>query len=184
MQQHGGSLVAADITKSHGVEVILDGVSLTVEPRARIGIVGPNGSGKTTLLRVLAGLEQHDSGRVARTPATLGVRYLPQEPDARAGERLLDFLARKTGVAEAEEHLDALAARLADEPALAGAYTEALDGFLALGGDDFPARARQAANAVGLGADRLEQPPATMSGGEAARASLAAILLTRADVLL
>ena len=183
--QHGdGSLVAAAITKSHGAEIILDGVSLTVEPRARIGIVGSNGSGKTTLLRILAGLEPPDSGRVARTPATLGVRYLPQEPDARAGERLADFLALKTGMEEADERLEALVARLAAEPTLADAYTEALDRFLALGGDDFPARARQAANAVGLGADRLEQPLRTMSGGEAARASLAAILLTRVDVLL
>jgi ATPase subunit of ABC transporter with duplicated ATPase domains len=79
MPASGGTLAASDITKSHGGDTILDGVSLTVPPRARIGVVGPNGSGKTTLLRVLAGLEEPDSGRVARRPADLTVRYLAQQ---------------------------------------------------------------------------------------------------------
>jgi ATPase subunit of ABC transporter with duplicated ATPase domains len=74
-----GTLAATDITKSHGGDTILDRVSLVVPPRARIGVVGPNGSGKTTLLRVLAGLEEPDSGRVARRPADLTVRYLAQQ---------------------------------------------------------------------------------------------------------
>jgi ATPase subunit of ABC transporter with duplicated ATPase domains len=74
-----GTLAATDITKSHGGDTILDRVSLIVPPRARIGIVGPNGSGKTTLLRVLAGLDDPDSGRVARRPVDLTVRYLAQQ---------------------------------------------------------------------------------------------------------
>ncbi len=79
-----GTLAATEITKSHGADVVLDGVSLVVPPRARIGVVGPNGSGKTTLLRVLAGLDEPDSGRVARRPADLTVHYLPQQRE-RAG---------------------------------------------------------------------------------------------------
>jgi ATPase subunit of ABC transporter with duplicated ATPase domains len=75
----GGTLSATDITKSHGVDVVLDGVSLVVPPRARIGVVGPNGAGKTTLLRVLAGLEEPDAGRVTRTPRDVTVRYLAQQ---------------------------------------------------------------------------------------------------------
>ena len=75
----GGTLSATDITKSHGGDVVLDGVSLVVPPRARIGVVGPNGAGKSTLLRVLAGLEDPDSGRVTRRPSDLTVRYLAQQ---------------------------------------------------------------------------------------------------------
>jgi ATPase subunit of ABC transporter with duplicated ATPase domains len=184
MQHDAGSLAAIEIVKSFGAEVILDRLSLNVNAGDRVGVVGPNGSGKTTLLRVLAGTDAPDLGRVARRPASLEVRYVPQEPDAQPGERLLDFLARKTGVGPVEAEMDALAARLASEPALAERYSDALERFLALGGDDFTTRARQVAAAVGLGAERLEQPLESMSGGEAARASLAVILLSRVDVLL
>jgi ATPase subunit of ABC transporter with duplicated ATPase domains len=184
VQHGGGSLAAIDVTKSFGAEVILDRVSLSVPPGSRVGVVGPNGSGKSTLLRVLAGLDPPDSGRAVRTPPAATLQYLPQEPDAVPGEALVSFLARKTGVAAAEAEMDALAARLEAEPELAGAYTEALDRFLALGGDDLTARAREVAASVGLGRERLAQELTSMSGGEAARASLAAILLSRFDVLM
>jgi ATPase subunit of ABC transporter with duplicated ATPase domains len=77
-----GTLAAHTITKSYGDTVVLDGLSLTVAPSSRIGVVGPNGIGKSTLLRVLAGLEEPDSGRVSREPPGLGVAYLVQERDA------------------------------------------------------------------------------------------------------
>jgi ATPase subunit of ABC transporter with duplicated ATPase domains len=179
-----GTLSARHISKSHGSEAVLEDVSLVVPARARIGVVGPNGIGKSTLLRVLAGLEQPDAGTVERSPATLTVGYLAQEPDARPGDMLLGYLARRTGVAKAEQRMEELANRLDGEPALAGAYTEALDRFLALGGDDLEARARTVCAAVGLPADRLHAPLGTFSGGQAARAGLAAILLARFDVLL
>jgi ATPase subunit of ABC transporter with duplicated ATPase domains len=79
MRAAGGTLAATDIVKSFGGDVVLDGVSLVVPPRARIGVVGPNGSGKSTLLRALAGLEQVDEGRITRRPADLTVRYLAQQ---------------------------------------------------------------------------------------------------------
>jgi ATPase subunit of ABC transporter with duplicated ATPase domains len=75
----GGTLSATHITKSYGGDVVLDDVSLVVPPRARIGVVGPNGAGKSTLLRVLAGLDEPDSGRVSRRPSDLTVRYLAQQ---------------------------------------------------------------------------------------------------------
>ena len=59
-------LAGRAITKSFGSRLILDGADLTVEPRARIGVVGPNGSGKSTLLKILAGLETPDGGDVSR----------------------------------------------------------------------------------------------------------------------
>jgi ATPase subunit of ABC transporter with duplicated ATPase domains len=81
---HGrrGTLAAHTITKSYGDTVVLDRLSLSVTPSSRIGVVGPNGIGKSTMLRVLAGLEDPDSGRVNREPPGLGVAYLAQERDA------------------------------------------------------------------------------------------------------
>jgi ATPase subunit of ABC transporter with duplicated ATPase domains len=166
------------VVRSFGARTVLDHVDLTLGPRSRLGLVGRNGAGKSTLLRLLAGLDEPDDGRVERTPSTLTVGYLPQEPDRRAGETLLGYLARRTGVAAAEA---AVARHTATwDP---DAYAAALEGFLALGGGDLEARARAACAELGLPV-ALEQETPTLSGGEAARASLAAILLSRHDVLL
>ena len=81
MQRPLGTLAASAISKSYGPRLVLDGVSVTLTPGARIGVVGPNGIGKSTLLRVLAGLEEPDSGKVSRKPPGLGVAYLAQERD-------------------------------------------------------------------------------------------------------
>ena len=179
-----GALAARRVTKYHGSDVVLADVDLVVPPGARIGVVGPNGIGKSTLLRILAGLEQPDAGTVERTPPTATAGYLPQEVDAGRGETLLGYLARRTGVAAAEAELDALAARLGREPELAGAYSDALERFLALGGEDLAARARGVCAALGLDSSALGAALHELSGGEAARAALAAILLSRFDVLL
>src|SRR4051794_2717112 len=180
LAKQSGALVARKISKSFAAVQVLDRVSLVVAPGDRVGIVGPNGIGKSTLLRVLAGLEPPDRGRVARGGP---VGYLPQEPETREAETVRAYLARRTGVGAAEQAMDALAARLGDEPELAGAYNEALDRFLALGGDDFDARAGAVLADVGLGR-RADRDMATLSGGEAARAALAAILLARFDTFL
>jgi ATPase subunit of ABC transporter with duplicated ATPase domains len=182
MRYRSGTLAASNITKSYGAETILDGASLLVRPGARIGVVGPNGSGKTTLLRLLAGLDEPDEGSLERRPPTLTVGHLAQEVDARPDETLLEYLEQRTGVRAAATRLDALAARLADEPESVQEHADALERFLSLGGDDFHARARQAAARVGL--DQLDRPLGRLSGGEAGRAKLAAILLSRFDVLL
>jgi ATPase subunit of ABC transporter with duplicated ATPase domains len=96
---------------------------------------------------------------------------------------VLAFLARRTGVGAAEAEMDRLAARLGAEPELAAAYADALDRFLLLGGEDFEPRARAVLDDVGLDA-RAEREMTALSGGESARASLAAILLARFDVFL
>jgi ATPase subunit of ABC transporter with duplicated ATPase domains len=82
MARSRGTLAARNVSKSYGETVVLDGLSLSITPTARIGVVGPNGIGKSTLLRLLAGLEQPDSGSVTREPPGLTVAYLAQERDA------------------------------------------------------------------------------------------------------
>jgi ATPase subunit of ABC transporter with duplicated ATPase domains len=175
------SLTLVDVTVSHGAEAVFEYASLSVGDRSRIGVVGPNGAGKTTLLRLLAGLERPETGAVRRSPPGLRAGYLPQELDALRGETLLAYLTRRTGIAAAETELEGLAARLRGEPGLVDAYSDALERFLALGGDDLEARA--GAVCAGLGLEgRLDQPLESLSGGQAARARLAALLLARFDV--
>jgi ATPase subunit of ABC transporter with duplicated ATPase domains len=175
-----GSLHARDISKTFADRAVLDRVSLVVAPGDRVGVIGPNGIGKSTLLRVLAGLERPDRGRVI---AGGSVGYLPQEVEARDGETVLGHLERRTGVAAAGAELDRLAARLGEAPELAVTHAEALERFLALGGGDLASRAGAVLADVGL-AGRADDVLATLSGGEAARVSLAAILLSRFDLFL
>src|SRR5918996_6624338 len=134
------SLSLENVTKHLGPTLVVDRVSLVVSGRARIGIVGPNGAGKTTLLRLLAGVEPPDAGRVVRSPGSLRTGYLPQETVAKGAETVLDYLARRSGVAEAGAELDALAAALERDRGLAGRHGEALERFLALGGHHLAAR--------------------------------------------
>jgi ATPase subunit of ABC transporter with duplicated ATPase domains len=180
-----GTLAAAHVTVVHGIHPVLTDVSVVLGPRARVGVVGPNGVGKSTLLRVLAGLESPDAGRVERSPATLTVGYLPQEVTGIETETLLEYLGRRTGVASAAAALDAATAALATDSALVEAHAEALERFLSLGGDDLEVRAAEVCADIGLGgATRLHQPMDGLSGGQRARAGLAAVLLSRFDVLL
>jgi ATPase subunit of ABC transporter with duplicated ATPase domains len=183
LQRSSGTLAAANVTKHHAAQLVLRGVTLVVPPGSRIGLVGPNGAGKSTLLRILAGLEEPDAGSVRRMPPDLTVGYLPQEADAEPGETLGGYLARRTGVAEAAAEMDELAARLGAEPELAERHARALDRFLTLGGADLEARAGVVCAEVGL-ATPLDVPVGALSGGEEARAQLAAILLARFEVFL
>ena len=172
------------VSKSLGGAVVLDHISLRVAPGQRVGVVGPNGIGKSTLLRVLAGTELPDDGSVERVPPSATVGLLPQEPDGRPGESLAAYLARRTGVARASDALDDWTESLAADPSLMAEYSEALDHFLDVGGADFDARVGQVCADVGIPSDRLEVEMTALSGGQFARAALAAILLSRFDVLL
>ena len=183
MQRPSGTLAAANITKHHAAQLVLSDVTLVVPPGSRIGLVGPNGAGKSTLLRILAGLEEPDTGTVRRLPAELAVGYLPQEADADPAESLGAYLGRRTGVVAAAAEMDELARRLEGEPKLAERHAAALDRFLLLGGGDLDARAGTVCAEVGLNAP-LDAPLGALSGGEAARAQLAAVLLARFDVFL
>ena len=178
------TLIVKDLAAGHGDRVLFSGLDLVVAPGDVIGLVGANGAGKSTLLRTLAGLTPAEQGTVQLSPPTATVGHLPQEPDRRPNETVREFLARRTGVTAAQAALDAATEALtvgavgADD-----AYPAALDRWLALGGADLPERAEQIAAELGLTID-LDQPMTTLSGGQAARAGLASLLLSRFDIFL
>ncbi len=177
------TLVASDLTVVRGPSLVLSGVTLTVAPGSRLGVVGPNGVGKSTLLSALAGQLAPDSGSVSLSPRTATVGLLPQEPDRRPGETLSAFLARRTGVADTQAQLDAATQALAEGTA-GPDYSAALERWLDLGGADLDVRAEQVCVDLGLPLDLLDAETVHLSGGQAARASLASVLLSRYDVFL
>src|SRR6266704_1143729 len=104
----------SDLTKSFGDRVLLDHVTWQITDRERVGLCGPNGAGKTTLLRMMAGLDEPDSGAILK-PAALTVGYLPQDGLAHAGHTLFEEASSAFGellTIKAEMH--ALEARLGD----------------------------------------------------------------------
>jgi len=178
------TLQATDLAAGHGARVLFSGLDLVVAPGDVVGLVGANGAGKSTLLRLLAGEDRPEEGSVALSPPDATVGHLPQEPDRRPGETVAAFLSRRTGVTAAQELMDAAAAALSDGAAGADdLYATALDRWLSLGGADLDERAGAVSAEVGLGVD-LDTPMTALSGGQAARAGLAALLLSRYDVLL
>ncbi|HEY4333042.1 MAG TPA: ATP-binding cassette domain-containing protein, partial [Ilumatobacteraceae bacterium] len=179
------TLHARAVSLSLGRATILHEVDVTVAPGWRIGLTGPNGVGKSTLLRILSGALRPDSGTISAAPPNAVVGYLPQEPDRRLGETVADFLGRRTGVGAAAAELDHATSALA--ASVAGAddrYSDALDRWLALGAADFDARIGEVWAELGLSERLLAQPMTTLSGGEAARAGLASLLLSRFDIYL
>jgi ATPase subunit of ABC transporter with duplicated ATPase domains len=173
-----------DISVSRGDRRILEQVDLVVSPGLRIGVVGPNGVGKSTLLAVSAGVVTPDSGKVRLAPPIATVGWLRQEPE-RGRETVSELLTRRTGVADAQAELDAATASLAaGEPHGSERYDRAWQRWLALGAADLDARIGEVAAELGMSERLLSQPTTSLSGGEAARAGLAALLLSRFDVYL
>ncbi len=175
------TIVAKDLAAGHGDRVLFSGLDLVVAPGDVIGLVGVNGAGKSTLLKTLAGLIPAEQGRVTLNPPSANVGHLPQEPERREGETVRDFLARRTGVAAAQLALD-----VATEALTAGddeGYSDALDRWLALGGADLEERSLEVVADLGLDVG-LDALMTSLSGGQAARAGMASLLLSRYDVFL
>ncbi|GAA2049558.1 ABC-F family ATP-binding cassette domain-containing protein [Williamsia deligens] len=175
----------AGVGASHGNRVLFEDLDLVVAPGDVVGLVGANGAGKSTLLSLVAGVSTADhTGVVEVSPPDATVGLLTQEVDRIPGETVRDFLARRTGVLAAQEAMDSAAAALADPSAGdADPYTPALERWLALGGADLEERVGAVLADVELDVS-ADLAMTALSGGQAARAGLAAILLSRHDILL
>ncbi|PRY21655.1 ABC-F family ATP-binding cassette domain-containing protein [Pseudosporangium ferrugineum] len=178
------TMIARDLAAGHGDRTLFSGLELVVGPGDTIGLVGANGAGKTTLLRTLAGLLPVEAGSVSLSPPTATVGYLPQERGGRPGETVHDLLLRRTGVGPAQAAMDAAAEALAaGTPGAEETYAVALERWLDLGGADLDERAGQVTADLGLTV-ALDHPATALSGGQAARAQMASLLLSRYDIFL
>ena len=175
-----------DVRKTVGEKLILDNVTLSFFPDAKIGVVGPNGAGKSTLLKVMAGLEPINNGEAFLAKgATVGL--LQQEPPLTEGRTVLENV--QEAVADVKGMLDryneisaALADPDADYDALLselGELQEALDHRNAW---DVDSQLEQAMDA--LQCPPPDTPVDVLSGGERRRVALCKLLLEQPDLLL
>ena len=187
------TLVAKDLAGGYAHRVLFDHLDLTVAPGDVVGVVGSNGAGKSTLLRVLAGELRPLEGTVSRSPADAFVGWLPQEHERVPGETVGQYVARRTGCAAATAAMDAAAVALADPPTASGAddpadsYATALDHWMATGAADLDDRLPGVLADLGLDVGGVAPEAALMtdlSGGQAARVGLAALLCSRFDIVL
>ncbi|GAA3337713.1 ABC-F family ATP-binding cassette domain-containing protein [Curtobacterium pusillum] len=187
------TLVAKGLSGGYAARTLFDSLDLTVAPGDVIGVVGVNGAGKSTLLRLLAGVDEPLAGTVSLAPTDAFVGWLPQEHERVEGETVAGYIGRRTGCAEATATMDAAAAALGDPDAgdaAADAYSTALDRWLAAGAADLDERIPVVLAELGLAVGPDEDgvgPDSLMtglSGGQAARVGLAALLLSRFDIVL
>ncbi|GGI95815.1 ABC-F family ATP-binding cassette domain-containing protein [Pseudarthrobacter scleromae] len=178
------TLVAKDVSGGHDHRQLFSGLSLTVAPGDVVGVVGANGAGKSTLLRLLAGVDQPQQGSVSLAPADAFVGWLPQEHERVQGETVAGYIARRTGCAQATAEMESTAEALGSgAPGADDAYALAFDRWMASGAADLDDRLPAVLADLGLETG----PDAAMtglSGGQAARVALAALLLSRFDVVL
>jgi ATPase subunit of ABC transporter with duplicated ATPase domains len=183
-------LIARDLKIEVGIRTLLSNASFAVHAGDKVGLVGPNGAGKTTMMRCLAGERPPDEGKLARSGV---IGYLSQEsrlpeleePGVTALERVL--MARDIGGMQRrmeQVRLKMEVANGAERDRLIRQFGRLEDEFTARGGYVAEAEAKRFAASVGIGNAELEQPVATMSGGQRRRVELARILFATTDILL
>ncbi|WP_340021620.1 ABC-F family ATP-binding cassette domain-containing protein [Paenibacillus sp. FSL K6-1096] len=186
-------LQATGITKSYGIQNILDGISLMVNEKERVGLVGVNGAGKSTFLQILAGELSYDSGQIHKAKETT-IGYLAQNSGLQSDRTIQEeMLAVFAPLLEAEAELrqletDIADPKLADDPKryeeLLERYARRSDWFRDQGGYEMNTRIRSVLHGMGFGDFAPDTPIATLSGGQKTRLALARILLQAPDLLM
>ncbi len=179
------------LNKRYGERVLFDDVSWHVKKRDRIGLSGPNGSGKTTLLRMLAGLQEPDSGTI-RMASDTTIGYLPQDGIVHHGRTVYEevVLAFQELLALKEEQHrieDALAHATEDgegHDKLLERYAEVTERFKHLGGWEIDARVADVLKGLGFSLADQQRRTEEFSGGWQMRIALAKLLLARPNLLL
>lgn len=172
--------------KAHGDKVILDDVTLSFYPGAKIGVVGPNGMGKSTLLKVMAGLEEVSAGDARLTPGyTVGI--LQQEPPLDEEATVIESIRMAfADVLAKVERFNAIGAEMADPDADFDALMEEMGALQndidAANGWDLDSQLSQAMDA--LQCPDPDAPVKVLSGGERRRVALCKLLLEAPDLLL
>ncbi|MEV7053535.1 ABC-F family ATP-binding cassette domain-containing protein [Streptomyces anulatus] len=191
-QRDRAQLAMKDVSKAYGDRSVLDQVTLTVRPGEKTAVIGENGSGKSTLLRLLAGVEQPDTGEITvRFPG--GTGYLAQTLDLDPADTVQDAVdAALAELRDLEHRIREAEAGLSErKPGDPGptdeelaAYGDLLTAYEDRDGYRADARTEAALHGLGLGHLTRDRALATLSGGEQSRLALACVLAAAPELLL
>jgi ATP-binding cassette subfamily F protein 3 len=181
----------SELTKSFGDRVLFDHVTWQITDRERVGLCGPNGAGKTTLLRMMASLDEPDSGAVLK-PAALTVGYLPQDGLNHSGRTLFDeassafgdLLAMKAEMHSLEDRLGDAAIPEAEHEQMLVRYADLQDRFRHSDGYSIEVRTAAVLQGLGFKTSDFSRATDTFSGGWQMRIALARLLLGQPGLLL
>jgi ATP-binding cassette subfamily F protein 3 len=181
----------SDLTKSFGDRTLLEHVTWQIGDGDRVGLCGPNGAGKTTLLKMLAGLDDPDSGAIVR-PADLTIGYLPQDGLTHSGRTVFaeassafqPLLDIKAEMHEIEHRLGDATVPDSEHEAMLSRYAELQDRFRLSDGYNMDLRIATVLRGLGFNPEDAERPCETFSGGWQMRIALAKLLLGRPNLLL
>jgi ATP-binding cassette, subfamily F, member 3 len=180
-----------ELTKSFGDRVLFDHVTWQITDRERVGLCGPNGAGKTTLLRMMAGLDEPDSGTVLK-PSALTVGYLPQDGLSHSGRTVFEeassafgaLIAVKTEMHELEHRLGDPAIPEEDHNAMLERYSDLQERFRIGDGYSIELKTATVLQGLGFAPPDFERRTETFSGGWQMRLALAKLLLGQPNLLL
>ena len=181
-----------DMSVEFGAKPLFSHVSFVVNDRDRVALVGKNGAGKSTMLKIICGLQNPTSGRVAVSSDT-SIGYLPQvmvlQDDNTVREEVSKAFEQTTKL---EHRIDELNKALAERTdyesesyaALVEEFTQAHERYVMLGGDNYKGEMERTLVGLGFTRDDFDRPTREFSGGWRMRVELAKILLRHPDVLL
>ena len=181
----------SDLSKSFGDRTLIDHVTWQISDGDRAGLCGPNGAGKTTLLKMLAGLDEPDSGAIVK-PADLTIGYLPQDGLTHSGRTLFEeassafqpLLDIKTEMHDIEHRLGDASVPQDEHDSMLVRYSELQDRFRLGDGYSMDLRIATVLRGLGFDAEDAARPAETFSGGWQMRIALAKLLLGRPNLLL
>src|SRR5262252_484065 len=181
----------SELTKTFGDRTLFDHVTWQITDRERVGLCGPNGAGKTTLLKMMAGLEEPDSGAILMPSATT-VGYLPQDGLAHAGRSVFDeassafadLLAVKAEMHDLEHRLGDDSIPEAEHDEMLHRYSDLQDRFRLHDGYSIELKTATVLQGLGFKTSDFERPTETFSGGWQMRIALAKLLLGQPNLLL
>ncbi|MBY0497780.1 MAG: ATP-binding cassette domain-containing protein [Cyanobacteria bacterium] len=180
-----------DVTKAFGEKTLLEHVTWQVGDRDRVGLCGPNGAGKTTLLKMLAGLDEPDSG-IIQKPNALTLGYLPQDGLSHTGRTVVaeaslalkPLLDLKTEMHDLEARLGDPALSEAEHDVMLARYSEVQDRFRLSDGYQIELKVATVLRGLGFEPGAQQQLTDHLSGGWQMRLALAKLLLAEPDLLL
>ena len=184
------ALQLLNISKSYGVDVILQNVTMNIGDNEKVGLIGVNGAGKTTLLKIISGELNYDSGSLF-TPKDSKIGFLKQNSDENSGKTIwstmMSVFSDVVSIEEDMRHMEQQMSAVCDDEEhqrLLNRYGSLSEQFEKKGGFELRAKIMTILNGMGFGDFDLNMPVDNLSGGEKTKLSMAKLLLENPEILL